>query len=203
MALLNACGTTETVTETLTKTVTGGVSTQTVTTTVSGAGGSTVTATKTVPTTVATTVTAPPVTVTQTAAIPTITMTVNGGKYTLNVIKANTTLRETLRDELGFTSVKDMCLGEGACGSCSVIVNKRPVLSCLTLLSECNGAVVETAEGIAAAKHPIIDAYILNYVMQCGYCIPGFVVTAKALIDDKPKPTEADIREALGGNICR
>ena len=96
-----------------------------------------------------------------------------------------------------------MCNGYGACGSCTVIMNGRPILSCMTLAVECDGAVIETAEGIADAGHPLIEAYTELYALQCGYCTPGFVVTAKALLDRIPRPTEADIRDALGGNICK
>lgn len=136
------------------------------------------------------------------ADLTAIELTVNGGKYRYRV-EPNWTLRQLLRDEIGFTSPKDWCGGLGACGSCTVIMNGRPILSCLTLACECNGAVVETAEGIAKTKHPIIQAYINNNAFQCGYCTPGFVCTAKALLDKNPNPTEADVRDALGGNLCR
>lgn len=118
-------------------------------------------------------------------------------------VKSNMTLRDLLREKLGLTSVKDMCHGEGACGSCSVILDGRPVLSCLTLAVDCDGKSVETAEGIADSNHPVFEAYIKYHTMQCGYCTPGFLVTAKALLDKNPNPTEEEIREALGGNICR
>lgn len=131
-----------------------------------------------------------------------VELTVNGGKYRY-MVEPHWTLRQLLRDEIGFTSPKDWCGGLGACGSCTVIMNGRPILSCLTLACECNGAAVETAEGIAKAKHPIIQAYINNNAFQCGYCTPGFVCTAKALLDKNPNPTEADVRDALGGNLCR
>ncbi len=130
-----------------------------------------------------------------------IQLTVNKWKFEVSV-EPETILRDVLR-QLGFLSVKDMCNGYGACGSCTVIMDGRPILSCLTLAVECNGAVIETAEGVAESNPRLIDAYIMNNCMQCGYCTPGFVVTAKALLDRKPKPTEQDIREALGGNICR
>lgn len=132
----------------------------------------------------------------------TIELTVNGGKYRLRV-EPNWSLRQLLRDETGLTSPKDWCGGVGACGSCTVIMNGRPVLSCLTLACECDGAVIETAEGIAKEKHPIIDSYIKWNAFQCGYCTPGFVTSAKALLDRNPDPTEADVRDALGGNLCR
>jgi aerobic-type carbon monoxide dehydrogenase small subunit (CoxS/CutS family) len=137
-----------------------------------------------------------------TATSTTIDLTVNGGKYRF-AVEPNWSLRQLLRDQIGFTSPKDWCGGQGACGSCTVIMNGRPILSCMTLACECNGAVVETAEGIAKAKHPLIQAYINNNAFQCGYCTPGFVCTAKALLDRNKKPTEADVRDALGGNLCR
>ena len=131
-----------------------------------------------------------------------IELTVNGGKYSFTV-EPHWSLRQLLRDEIGLTSPKDWCGGQGACGSCTVIMNNRPVLSCLTLACECDGAVIETAEGIAKARHPIIQSYIKWNAFQCGYCTPGFVATAKALLDRNPNPTEADVRDALGGNLCR
>ena len=131
-----------------------------------------------------------------------ITLTVNKWKYELHV-EPESILRDVLRDRLGLVSVKDMCNGYGACGSCTVIADGRPVLSCMTLALDCNGMTIETAEGVAEAKPELIEAYVMNHCMQCGYCTPGFIVTAKALLDRLPDPTEADIKEALGGNICR
>ena len=131
-----------------------------------------------------------------------VMLIVNGRSHTME-IRPNWTLWYVLRDKLGITSPKDMCNGYGACGSCTVIVNGRPVLSCMTLAMDCNGATIETAEGIADAKHPLVEAYVELYAMQCGYCTPGFLVTAKALLDRNPRPTEADIRDALGGNLCK
>ena len=131
-----------------------------------------------------------------------IELTVNGGKYRYTV-EPNWSLRQLLRDEIGLTSPKDWCGGLGACGSCTVIMNGRPVLSCLTLACECDGAIIETAEGIAKSGHPIIQAYIDNNAFQCGYCTPGFVCTSKALLDRNGNPTEEDARDALGGNLCR
>jgi aerobic-type carbon monoxide dehydrogenase small subunit (CoxS/CutS family) len=132
----------------------------------------------------------------------TVRMTVNGRPYSLNV-EPNWTLRDVLRQKLGITSVKDFCNGYGACGSCTVIMDGRPALSCMSLAADCDGAVIETAEGIADAKHPLIEAYIMNWTAQCGYCTPGFLVTAKALLDHNPNPTVEDIKEALAGNLCR
>jgi len=126
---------------------------------------------------------------------------VNGERYEVQV-KSNETLQDVLRQKLGFTSPKDMCFGQGACGSCTVIMDERPILSCMSLAIECNGAKIETAEGLADINHPLIDAAVKNHAMQCGYCTPGFLITAKALLDHNPNPTETDIREALASNIC-
>jgi aerobic-type carbon monoxide dehydrogenase small subunit (CoxS/CutS family) len=136
------------------------------------------------------------------SAAKTIRFTVNNWEYEIQA-EPEWVLRDVLRDQLGLLSVKDMCNGHGACGSCTVLVNGRPVLSCMTLAVECDGATIETAENIVAQRPELIEAYVLNHCMQCGYCTPGFVVTAKALLDRIPNPTEKDIREALGGNICR
>ncbi len=138
----------------------------------------------------------------QTKAATAIELTVNGDKYRFTV-EPNWSLRQLIRDEIGLTSPKDWCGGLGACGSCTVIMNGRPVLSCLTLACECDGADIETAEGIAKSGHPIIQAYIDHNAFQCGYCTPGFVCTSKALLDRNSDPTEADARDALGGNLCR
>jgi aerobic-type carbon monoxide dehydrogenase small subunit (CoxS/CutS family) len=131
-----------------------------------------------------------------------IKLNVNGADYEVQV-DPEESLRDCLRERLGYLSIKDMCLGYGACGSCTVIVDGRPILSCLTLAVECDGRKIETAEGIALSKHPLVETYVMNYCMQCGYCTPGFICTSKALLDRNPNPTEADIREALGGNLCR
>ncbi len=135
-------------------------------------------------------------------AAQTIRVIVNKWKYEIQV-EPEWALRDVLRNQLGLLSIKDMCNGYGACGSCTVIMDGRPVLSCMTLAIECDGAAIETAEGVAAARPDLIEAYAMNHCMQCGYCTPGFVVTAKALLDRIPVPTEKDIRDALGGNICR
>jgi xanthine dehydrogenase YagT iron-sulfur-binding subunit len=113
------------------------------------------------------------------------------------------TLQRALQFGADLTGAKHMC-GRGACGSCTVIVDGRPILSCITLAVECIGKQIQTVEGIAAdpAWKPLIDAYCKWDAMQCGYCTPGFLVTAKALLDRDPNPSEADCREALAGNIC-
>jgi aerobic carbon-monoxide dehydrogenase small subunit len=135
-------------------------------------------------------------------AARTVNFKVNGRAYSF-LVEPNWPLRDVLRQKLGLTSVKDFCNGYGACGSCSVIMNGQPVLSCMVLAVECEGAVIETVEGIADTKHPLIEAYIMNWTAQCGYCTPGFVVTAKALLDHNQNPSVDEIKEAISGNLCR
>jgi aerobic-type carbon monoxide dehydrogenase small subunit (CoxS/CutS family) len=131
----------------------------------------------------------------------TVHITVNGQKYTFQPAP-EWTLHYWLHDQLGLTGTKLMC-DRGACGSCTVILNGKAVLSCMTLVRDCNGKRVETIEGIAAANHPLIEEYVKHHCMQCGYCTPGFVVTAKALLDKNPCPLEDEILNAISGNLCR
>jgi aerobic-type carbon monoxide dehydrogenase small subunit (CoxS/CutS family) len=130
-----------------------------------------------------------------------IRLTINGQEYTIRV-EPEWTLHHLLHEELGLTGAKMFC-DRGACSACTVIMEGRPILSCMTLAIECDGKTIETVEGIESKKHPLIEAYVRNHAMQCGYCTPGFVVTAKALLDRQPDPTEEEIRDALGGNLCR
>jgi len=130
-----------------------------------------------------------------------IKLTINGQKYKIRV-EPEWTLYYLIHDQLGLTGAKLMC-DRGACGSCTVIMNGRAVLSCMTLAIECDGKQIQTVEGIAASGHPLIEEYVKHHCMQCGYCTPGFVVTAKAFLDKNPNPTEGEVREALAGNLCR
>ncbi len=130
-----------------------------------------------------------------------IRLTLNGDEYRIQV-QPEWTLNTLIHDKLGLTSPKMFC-DRGACGSCTVIMNGRPILSCMTLAIECDGNTVETAEGIADQNHPLVETYVKHHAMQCGYCTPGFITTAKALLDKNPDPAEEEIREALGGNLCR
>ena len=130
-----------------------------------------------------------------------IHITINGQKYTVSV-EPEWTLHYLIHDRLGLIGTKLMC-DQGACGSCTVILNGKAILSCMTLALECDGMAVETVEGIAASGHPLIEEYVKHHCMQCGYCTPGFVVTAKAFLDRNPDPSEEEIRKALGGNLCR
>jgi aerobic-type carbon monoxide dehydrogenase small subunit (CoxS/CutS family) len=114
------------------------------------------------------------------------------------------TLLEVLREELGLTGTKHGCeLGE--CGACAVLVDGEPVLSCLTLALECEGRAIETVEGLArgAALHPLQAAFADLGGAQCGYCTPGLLMTAKALLDAEPAPSRARIKEAIAGVLCR
>ena len=114
------------------------------------------------------------------------------------------TLLEVLREDMALTGTKHGCeLGE--CGTCAVLVDGRPVLSCLSLGLECEGRRVETVEGMASASglHPLQRAFADLGAAQCGYCTPGFLLTAKALLDANPAPTLPEIKEALAGNLCR
>ncbi len=130
-----------------------------------------------------------------------VSLTVNGEAHQV-IVEPQWTLQYVLADKLGLTGTKEFC-AEGACGACSVILDGRPVLSCMILAIECDGAIVETVEGIAKAAHPLIAAYVKHSCMQCGFCTPGFVVTAKALLDRNPDPTIDEIKEAMVGNLCR
>ncbi len=114
------------------------------------------------------------------------------------------TLLEVLREDLGHTGTKHGCeLGE--CGACAVLLDGKPVLSCLVLALECHGRQVLTVEGLGedAKLHPLQDAFADLGAAQCGYCTPGILVTAKALLDGNPHPSRDQIREALSGNLCR
>ncbi len=130
-----------------------------------------------------------------------IRININGQEYRMHV-EPEWTLYCLIHDKLGLTGTKMFC-DRGACSSCTVIMEGRPILSCMTLALECDGKTIETIEGIESKKHPLLEAYIRNHAMQCGYCTPGFVVTAKALLDRQPDPTEEEIRDALAGNLCR
>jgi len=130
-----------------------------------------------------------------------IRLLINGLEHAMNV-EPEWTLYHLIHDRLGMTGSKQFC-DRGACGSCTVIMDGLPVLSCMVLAIECDGRTIETVEGVARAGHPLIESYVKHHAMQCGYCTPGFVVTSKALLDRNPDPTEGEIREALSGNLCR
>ena len=134
-----------------------------------------------------------------------ITLNVNGERRKCSVWPTET-LVDTLRDKLGLTGSRTIC-NEGECGSCTILIDGRPTLSCLTLAIECEGKDILTIEGMAdpltGALHPLQESFVEHSGMQCGVCTPGMILTAKALLDENPEPTKDDIRETLDGNICR
>ena len=132
-----------------------------------------------------------------------IRFTLNGEEVDVSFAPYKTLL-EVLREDLGHTGTKHGCeLGE--CGACAVLLDGKPVLSCLVLALECNGRRVLTVEGLSGdgKLHPLQDAFADLGASQCGYCTPGILVTAKALLDANPYPSRDQIREALSGNLCR
>ena len=133
----------------------------------------------------------------------TIELTVNGDTHTA-IIDARETLLDSLRYKLGFMGPKEGC-GNGNCGACTVELNGQLVNSCLVLSLEAEGAEVTTVEGVAASDqlHPVQRAFIDNAGLQCGFCTPGFIMSAKALLERNPNPSEAEIRLAISGNLCR
>jgi len=114
------------------------------------------------------------------------------------------TLLDALRDELGLTGTKEGC-GSGDCGACSVQLDGRLVCSCLVLAPEAQGRSIDTVEGMATGGtlHPLQQQFLEEAALQCGFCTPGFLVAAKALLEHNPDPTETEIRFALAGNLCR
>ncbi len=134
----------------------------------------------------------------------TIRFTVNGNMTELE-IKPHWNLLKVLRDKLELTGTKQGC-GEGECGACTVLVNGVAVNSCLYPAMEAEGKEVLTIEGINGAEnrlHPIQQAFLEKAGVQCGFCTPGMIMSAKALLDEKPSPTEVEIRHAIAGNMCR
>ncbi|MEW6351442.1 MAG: (2Fe-2S)-binding protein [Thermodesulfobacteriota bacterium] len=132
-----------------------------------------------------------------------LSLTVNGDQIEV-ACSPNTTLLELLRDELGLTGVKEGC-SEGVCGSCTVLMDGRPIRSCLTLALEADGHDILTIEGVAShgELHPIQQAFVERGAVQCGFCTPGMVLSAKALLDGNPNPSDDEIKTALAGNFCR
>jgi carbon-monoxide dehydrogenase small subunit len=128
---------------------------------------------------------------------------VNGELFRVKVETCRTLL-EVLRETLGFTGTKEMC-NKGDCGGCTVMIDGKPVLSCLTLAIEAQGKDILTIEGLAKGYklHPIQQAFVDHGAIQCGYCSPGFIMSAKALLDRNPNPTEDEIKEGISNHICR
>jgi aerobic carbon-monoxide dehydrogenase small subunit len=138
--------------------------------------------------------------------------TVNGEYHEFNVgsdpheISPSHTLSWTLRETLGLTGTKVSC-DQGACGCCTVIMDGKAVLSCKVLTVECDGKGITTIEGLRDAKtgalDPLQQSFMDHTAFQCGYCTPGMIMTAKALLNENPQPTEDEVKEALSGNFCR
>jgi carbon-monoxide dehydrogenase small subunit len=133
-----------------------------------------------------------------------ITLRVNGVDEGLYV-EPWWTLSRVLREELGLIGTKEGC-GAGNCGSCTVLIDGKAVMSCLFLAMKAKGKEIMTIEGLKGENggfHPLQEAFIAHFAVQCGYCIPGMIMTAKAMLDENPHPTAEEVRTGLGGNLCR
>lgn len=132
-----------------------------------------------------------------------IQLVVNGAITEL-LTEPQRTLLEVLREDLGLTGTKEGC-STGDCGACTVLLDGRPVTSCLVLAMEADGREVLTIEGLAqnGKLHPLQEAFIQYGAVQCGFCTPGMILAAKALLDENPHPAEEEIRRGIAGNLCR
>jgi len=132
-----------------------------------------------------------------------LSLTINGVTHDV-VVPPHRTLLDVLRNELGLTGTKENCL-EAECGVCTVLLDGMAVNACIVLAAQCRGRAVVTIEGLAAAGelHPLQRAFIERGAVQCGYCIPGMILAAKAYLDEVAAPSEDELREALAGNLCR
>jgi carbon-monoxide dehydrogenase small subunit len=133
-----------------------------------------------------------------------ISLVVNGDEHDLYV-SPNRTLLEVLREDLELIGTKESC-GEGVCGSCTVLCDGLPIRSCLTLAAEVQGSEISTVEGLRMADgqlDPLQQSFIDHGAVQCGFCTPGVLMSARAFLNQNPNPSEIDIRKAISGNICR
>jgi carbon-monoxide dehydrogenase small subunit len=132
-----------------------------------------------------------------------VSFTLNGREVEV-MVKPLTTLQKLLREQLGYTATKEGCK-QGGCGSCTVLVNGEPMMSCLLPVEDVEGQAVMTLEGLAmnGSLHPVQEKFYENYAVQCGYCTPGMLMVSKALLDHNPIPNREEIVEALTGNFCR
>jgi len=132
-----------------------------------------------------------------------ITLNVNDNEYKVEVAPYHS-LCDVLRDKLGFTEVKNSC-NQGECGACTVLVDGKPVSSCLMLAAQAEGRKIVTIRGLSTdgELHPLQKKFIEYGAVQCGYCTPGMILAAKALLDENPHPSEDEVRMAISGNICR
>jgi carbon-monoxide dehydrogenase small subunit len=128
---------------------------------------------------------------------------VNGVPHRMKV-KASALLLDVLRDDLGLKGTKRGC-DQGQCGACTVLLDGRPVLSCILLAVQADGKKITTIEGLAGdgELHPLQEAFIAEGAAQCGFCTPGMLLSAKALLDQNPEPADEEIRQAMSGNLCR
>ena len=119
-------------------------------------------------------------------------------------VEPNQTLLDVLRDELALTGSKKGC-DSGVCGACTVLIDGKPALGCMTLAVRCQDREILTIEGLSqnGRLHPLQQAAIDHNAVQCGFCTPGWILTAKALLENNPRPTQSDIRRGIAGNICR
>ncbi len=132
-----------------------------------------------------------------------IELKVNGELYEI-AVEPQRTLLEALREDLGFTGTKEAC-GTGECGACTVLMDGKPILSCLTLAIESQGKEITTIEGLAQGDklHPLQKAFIQYGAIQCGFCTSGMILNAKSILDENPKPSREEILKGLEGNLCR
>ena len=132
-----------------------------------------------------------------------IELIINGESYAVSV-KPNETLLDVIRDKVGLTGTKKGC-DTGQCGACTVLLEGKPVPSCLVLAVDAKGKDIQTIEGLAVdgRLHPLQEAFVKQGAVQCGYCTPAMILTAKALLDTNSNPTEQEIKEAIAGNLCR
>jgi carbon-monoxide dehydrogenase small subunit len=132
-----------------------------------------------------------------------LTLTINGQRHEV-LTEPHRTLLDVLRTDLGLTGTKENCL-EAECGVCTVLLDGRTVNACILLAAQCQGREVRTIEGLGGDGqfHPLQRAFIDHGAVQCGYCIPAMILSAKAYLDEHPSPTEGQVREALAGNLCR
>ena len=132
-----------------------------------------------------------------------IELTVNGEDYEL-AVEPQTTLLEALREHIGLTGTKEAC-GTGECGTCTVLLDRRPILSCLTLAVDCQKQPILTIEGLSKGEEltPVQKAFHEYGAIQCGFCTPGMVLSVTALLEENPKPTKDEIGKALEGHLCR
>jgi carbon-monoxide dehydrogenase small subunit len=132
-----------------------------------------------------------------------IKLTVNNQPYRISVLP-HRTLLEIIREDLGLTGTKEGC-GLGECGACTVLMDGQAINSCLVLAAEADGKKITTIEGLADGDklHPLQQAFVDHGGLQCGFCTPGMIMSAKALLDENPSPTEEEIKQGIAGNLCR